>query len=319
MPLYRPTAPVDTQVFTASGVYSKATAIGLGAAYIDIMMCGGGGGGGGGRSERTTGSLLGSVLGGGGGGTIIAVRGNPASESRGQRAFRRGVGGAGSVPGPGAVIPGNPGTAGGESQFFIYRTAGGAGGVAGFTSASITAGANSPVKAVGHHTDTLQSLPLYGQSFAITQVAGCGGGGGGAWINGARTQTFLDANADSVVSCRYLSAPQASATAAFGAAGAGGAPFATGGAGGANSNPPTAAAGSSGGNGALGSGGSGGSPCLNTAPISGAGGAGGTGWLVVFAYWGGGGILSDRAVVGSSLAAQAGPLVVRGDRFWRPE
>jgi len=271
-------APLNTQLLTATGSYDTAAALAAGAKWIDFVMCGGGGGGGSGR--RGTSNSIKQGGGGGSAGAITTVRYLPLSLLSVPEPFTSGAGGLGGAARLSDSINGASGAPGGASTFYIYKALGGLGGAGGTTAATFLPGARSIVYAIGNHTDTLETLSVF--AAGGTATPSCAGGGAGGLLS--ETTVFFDARCDSSVSCDYLSLAPVTVTAAGNTPGATGVnfgpyPYSTGGAGGVG----TATTGQPGGNGVQGGGGGGGSPSANGNP-SGAGGNGGNGWILVYAY-----------------------------------
>ena len=270
--------PVDTQFFSAAGTYNKAAAVAAGATKVTIIIAGGGGGGGSGSVGSTSASINGG--GGGNAGAISIVTNVPISLLGSAEAFVSGAGGLGASGV--TATPGNAGSSGGRSTFFMYGADGGAGGVGGTN----PSGGGAVVSSIKGNQSLFYNAgswdPTY-QVAAITENTGApynGGGGGGSSVDSNVVKFGGTGCSSPTVEGAYLSATPgftlgaagngANATTAFYTY------YGVGGAGGSGNGA------FKGGNGLQGGGGGGGS--ATTSGTSGGGGAGGNGWLLVYAF-----------------------------------
>lgn len=281
-----PPPPVDRQVFTADGTWTKPTAPAGFAPYsvCQIFVIGGGGGGGSGRRSNS-GAAAGGGAGGGPGGVTDMIL--AASQLGANEPVVVGAGGAGGAAITAGSTNGSAGSAGGVSRIggLLGRTVananGGAGGGGGTGAAAAAAGAG------GGGSRQLASGGAGGGSGAAGVVgqaaSGAAGGGGGGGVN---TTPAFTPGADGGVSYtmgRWNAMGTAGATdgAAGGAAtfsGSAGDPnVGRGGGGGAGSVSGNGGAGGNGGSYGGGGGGGGGS----TGAQSGAGGNGAGGLVIV--------------------------------------
>ena len=279
----------DTQVFTASGTWTKPA----GALFVRVVLVGAGGGGAGGHSQF-------GYAGTGGGGGAIFERIFRASDLSATVAITVGTGGAG-----GSAT--NNGSPGGTSSFGTYIYAyGGGGGLQGNTSSKTGGGGGGSggVGALGAAgADCLGGVPA-----SVAGAFGISGQGGGG------KQASYGRSAEYGGGAGGGDAPSKGGSSLFGAGGGGGGGSGNvageegggigsyvaggGGAGGANGNPATAGTAGTDGNTTkcgTGGGGGGGSSGGGTAAVGGAGGAVGGG--------GGGG---GGAAGGTSAAGGAG-------------
>jgi hypothetical protein len=180
------------------------------------------------------------------------------------------------------ATPGNAGSSGGRSTFFMYGADGGAGGVGGTN----PSGGGTVVSSIKGNQSLFYNAgswdPTY-QVAAITENTGApynGGGGGGSSVDSNVVKFGGTGCSSPTVEGAYLSATPAFT---LGAAGNGANAttafytyYGVGGAGGSGNGA------FKGGNGLQGGGGGGGS--ATTSGTSGGGGAGGNGWLLVYAF-----------------------------------
>lgn len=238
----------DTQVFTASGTWTKP----LNARTVWVYLIGGGAGGGSGAS--------GTNAGGGAGGSVGAVMQAvfQATNLTATVAVTVGTAGAGGAAVSGNPTLGNPGASGVASSFGAFVTA--AGGAAGIAGASNSAGGAQGVATLGFLPQT--------------------GGGGGGVTNGSGSSGSTSLFNSAITGGAGGSGGGAGTAGSVGTAataniwmlgGSGG--------GGGASNSTAAYAGGAGG--IYGGGGGGGGASATVGSLSGAGGAGAAGIVVV--------------------------------------
>lgn len=250
--------PVDVQVFTANGTWTKPTA---GQVTLDLqLLAAAAGGGSGARGPAGTAR----VAGGGGGGGGYTERHLPLASVTSTVSVTAGAAGTGGAAQTVDNLPGNPGIAGGNLQFGAYaRANGGSGGAAGGL-----AGAGGAGGAGG----TGQFPGLAGGSASAAGAAGANGATGATGAGGAAGGGISSGNSDNAggqgsPTTGGGGVAGTAGTAGGGAGGVGGAaatnstgPGGGGGGGGANS---TGAAGAGGNGGDKGAGGGGGGASAN--------------------------------------------------------
>lgn len=269
-------SPVVTKLTAGSGTWTKAS----GARLVKVQVAGGASGGGSGRQGTAAASAGGS--GGAGGGycefTFLASD-LPATVS-----YTVGAGGAGGAAQASGGADGNPGIAGGASNFgtYLYARGGGAGiaGASTGTGVNTTGGASQFAGGSGGGGAANSS----GGNATSSASGGAGSGGGGG---GGPSVANFNAGGIGGTFYQFLAATTGgTGGATAGAAGAAGASpvagmiFGSGGGGGASGDQTGATAGGAGGNGGTGCAGGGGGGSV-TGAASGKGGNGGDGaiWI----------------------------------------
>ncbi len=278
---------VDTQVFSASGTWTKPTG---GQTWARVIVIGGGAGGGSGRRGAVSTNRFGG--GGGGGGAYLDAH-FLVSALPGTQSVTVGTGGAGGTAITADTTNGNPGTNGNDS---LFGTVGGAnindvwilarGGLAGGggTTTAGTAGAGAAGAQPGSSGGAGgTNAPSQGNPNAVSAADGAvmsRGGGGGGGGGGVTSGNAVGGGGGGGADWREVNAAGGNPGAA-GWATATGSFYSGGGGGGGNGN---GGAGRNGGKGGYyGGGGGGGGGSLN-GNNSGAGGAGADGVVVVVCW-----------------------------------
>jgi nitrogen fixation protein len=287
-------SPIDTQLFTSSGVWTKPA----GAKQVEIYLVSGAGGGGSGRRGATLTARYGG--GGGSSGNITAVKIDASTLGATENIWI----GTGGVGGLGVTINdtnGNAGATGNASYFGGTGTAASSKvstntGIGGFGGTAVSNGSNASnnayvfgqqvgnnytsatfnAKLFGGNTLQVQMRPLiyglYGGGITTADVATSGTGY--RLVGGNSSQvitTFISSSTNGANGSLLTNNPSH----LF---------FALGGGGGASGNSAGTIAGYTGGNGGPGGGGGGGGASANGAN-SGAGGRGGDGFCMVITYF----------------------------------
>lgn len=270
-----PAQPIDTQIFTSNGTWTKPAS----GSFVRIVAIGAGGGGGSGRRYGSAPATGGSA-GGGGCYSEITI---PIAHLGATETVTVGTGGTGGAGQTTDFTDGNPGNNGGVTSFGSWLNAyagqGGLGGVIGTSPVAGGAGGQVGVfpGGVGGDGAVTPTYPSTGNS-----TLGAGGGGGGGGVNNLGSQQAGGTNGSP-----YAIA-HSSASAGTPGGGAGGNGYATGsylpGFGGGGGGGNNSGAGGTGGNGALYGGGGGGGGASPNGSLSGAGGNGADGVVVVYTY-----------------------------------
>lgn len=280
------TSPVDIQVFTSSGTWTKPSS----ALAVDVYVVGAGGGGGSGSRRPTIGEMSG---GGGGGGGAYSCKRFLAQALAATETVTVGTGGSGGAAQTSNGTSGNAGSAGGASSFgtstLVIADGGGAGGGGG-TSSGGSAGTgastrNGDIVFAGGNGGAGGNGSAGGQGADIATGSGARGGGGGATRSAG---TGFAGGAGGAFITNYVKAGGAGGTSSGGVGTAGSSTDAgfffggVGGGGGGQSNAEVV--GYAGGAGGFPGGGGGGGTGSQDGNNSGAGGAGGGGMVVVVTY-----------------------------------
>jgi hypothetical protein len=268
---------VDTQIFSASGTWSKPSGTSS-SSMTRVVLIGGGGGGGAGRPNAAGSSNRKNGGSGGGGGALVLAE-FPTSLLSSTVSVTVGEGGPGGAASSNSSTF-NVGTAGGSSSFGSYVSApGGSGGIVNGLSSNSAGGTGGTGTSSGGTGGSGSSGAATAGS--VTTTEGPGGGGGGGGTSGSTT-TLYAPTAGGGVTFFSTSGGAAGTSAISPVAGTAGAQVAysgTGGGGGGASGDNTGAAGGNGG--LYGGGGGGGGGGVGT---SGKGGDGANGVVVVITF-----------------------------------